>query len=151
MADNRRAFGPARPVVAGLVLARRRRLAVEQRAGQRVVSVGRIAAAIDDVALLGGRRLLAKVVRGVHLVDIAGDHHPLGIAPWTGADAVARIDRRLAVRLLRAEIGAPSMASRADRFGELLAMLVRTVEPAKIAAMAEPHAGHEEGHVVLLR
>src|SRR5207237_50623 len=68
MADDRGALRTARPVLAGLVVARREGLAVRRRAGQRVVLVRRIAAAVDDVAFLGQRGLLGQVVGAVQLV-----------------------------------------------------------------------------------
>src|SRR4029077_18322298 len=93
MPEHRRTLGAAGPVVAGLVLTRRERSAVGLRAGQGVVPVGRVAAAVDDIALLGQRRLLADVVVvAMQFGNILGNDHPFDVLPWTMSDAVARVD-----------------------------------------------------------
>ena len=100
MPDHRRALSAARPVVAGLVLTRREGSAVGLRAGQRVVPVGGVPAAVDHIPLLGERRLLGQVVViAVQIVDILGDDRPFGVLPRTLADAVPGVDRRLPRRL----------------------------------------------------
>src|SRR5690606_12310737 len=70
--------------------------AVVEAAREDVVLVGRVADAVDHVAVLGERGLLGDVVgRGVvQLVDVRGDHDALGVVPWTPADAVAGVDGR---------------------------------------------------------
>src|ERR1700737_858981 len=58
----------ARPVLAGAVVAGSKCGAVGLRSRQHVVAVGRIAAAVDDVALFAQRGLLGEVVAtGVQL------------------------------------------------------------------------------------
>src|SRR5215469_2497430 len=121
MPEHRRSLTAARPVVAGLVVTRRKRRAVGLRAGQRVVPVGSVAAAVDDIALLGQCGLLGDVVFTVQFVETFGDDHPLDVLPRTLADAVARVDRRLTVDRLGAEIRVPGMAAGADSLGQLLA------------------------------
>src|SRR5437588_7987319 len=111
MADDRGALGAAGPVVAGLVVARREGAAIRRRAGQRVMLVRGVAAAVDDVAFLGQRGLLREIVGAVQLVEILGDDNPLGVLPRPLADAVAGVDRRLAVGRLGAEIGVPGMGA----------------------------------------
>src|ERR1041384_842061 len=147
MAEHSSALRAARPVLAGLVLARRKGAAVRHRAGQRVVLVGRIAAAIDDVALLGQRGLLCQIVLAMQFVDILGDNDALGILPRTLADAVARIDCGFAVGGLGAEIGMPGSAARAGRLRQLLTVLIGAVEPAEIGTLADWRARHTEAHV----
>src|SRR6266436_7843141 len=95
VADHRGTLGAARPVVAAPVVTRRKRLAVGLRAGQRIVPVGGVADAIDDIALFGEGRLLGQVVGAMELVDVFGDGDTLAVLPWSTADAVAGIDRRL--------------------------------------------------------
>src|SRR5438105_6003637 len=56
--EHRRAFGAFRPVAARHVLGTRERSAIGFGAGEYVVLVRRIAASVDDVALLGQRGLL---------------------------------------------------------------------------------------------
>src|SRR6266851_6958862 len=68
VADDSGTLGAARPVVAGPVFTLRKCLAVRLRAGQRIVSVGSVAAAVDDIALFGEIRLLRQVVGAVELV-----------------------------------------------------------------------------------
>src|SRR5688572_16549338 len=62
VADDRRALAAFRPVAAGGVAAGGRVHAGRIRARENVVLVGLFAAALDDLALLGERGLLAEVV-----------------------------------------------------------------------------------------
>ena len=91
MPDLGAAVAAARPVVAGQVVAGER--AVQVRAGQDVVPVRRVAAAVDDLALLGQRVLLAQLVAvAVQVGDARGYDDALGVLPGAGADAVLGID-----------------------------------------------------------
>src|SRR6516162_6306228 len=125
MPYHRRALAAARPVVAGFVVAGRESSAVRLRAGQRVVLIGRIATAVDDITLLGKRGLFGQIVLTVQVIDVLGDDDALAILPRPPADAIARIDRRLPVRRLRAEIGPPGMVA-----GSL---------PARVVGRGGPH------------
>ena len=85
-----------------------------RRAGQHVVTVRREADAGDDVAALGERVVEAElVVVAVQIVEAGRDDRALEVLPRAVADAVARVDRGLAVGGLGAEIGAPGLAARA--------------------------------------
>jgi hypothetical protein len=137
--------------VAGLVVAGRKGAAVGLGAGQRVVLVGGIAAAVDDVALLGQGALLRQIVVAVQFVDIFGDDDALGVLPRAVPDAVARIDRGLAVRGLRAEIGMPGVTAGPRALREPLTDLVGPGQTAEIGTFAGPGAGDKKGHVGLLR
>jgi hypothetical protein len=149
--DDRRALRAARPVVAGFVVPRRKGAAVGLRAGQRIVLVWSVAEAVDDVALLGQVGLLSKIVVAVQLIDILGDHHAFGVLPRPAPDTVARIDGRLAVGHLGAEIGMPGVISGRRALREPLADLVGTGQTTEICAFAGAGAGHEEGHIGRLR
>ena len=86
------------------------RRAVRLRAGEDVVPVRRVAAAVDHLALLGQRGLLADLVVGaVQIVDVLRDHLALGVLPRAVADAVAGVDG--CPGALRAQIGAPGLAA----------------------------------------
>src|SRR6185437_4024604 len=124
MADHGRALRRARPVLAGAILARRERGAIGLGSRQRVVAVRRIAAAVDDFALLAERGLLGQAVGAVQLGDVLGDHGAFRILPRSLADAVLRIDSRLAVGGLGREIGAPGLGARAGRLRQRLAVIV---------------------------
>ena len=92
------------------------RPAVGLRAGQDVVPVRRIAAAVDRLALLVQRGLLGQVVAvAVQIGDALGDHRALGVLPRAVADAILGVH---GVRALRAEIGAPGLAGRAGGLRE---------------------------------
>src|SRR4051794_36292600 len=106
MTEHGRALRAARPIMTGTVVAGRKRSAVRLRAGQDIVPVWRIAAAIDDFPLFAKRGLLGQMIVAVQLVESAGDDVALGVAPGALADAVARIDAGTAVGRLRAQIGA---------------------------------------------
>ena len=75
----------------------------------------------------------------------------LEILPRALADAVARIDRRLAAAFLGAEIGAPGLAARAVALRQRLAVLVGPRDAAEVGALAGPRAGDEERHLRRLR
>src|SRR5207249_5691323 len=62
MADHRRPLAALRPVAAGAVIAGCERGAVGLRAGQDVVHVGCVATAVDQLPLLGQRRLLVMLL-----------------------------------------------------------------------------------------
>src|SRR6185295_20140130 len=114
-----------------------------------VVTVGRVATAVDHLALLAERSLLAEIVVGaVQVVDRLGDHDAFGILPGTVADAVARVDRAGA---LRAQISPPGLAGGAGGLRELGAAGVGAGQSAEIGALAGAGAGDEEGHRRLLR
>src|SRR3954470_15652015 len=125
MADDRRALRARRPVLAGLVVTRGKCAAVGLRTREDVVPVRRVAAAVDDLALLAERGLLGEVVgRPVQVGNVLGDHSALGVLPRSLADAVARVDGRLAVGGLRGEISAPGLAAGAAGLGQLLALRI---------------------------
>src|SRR6266446_5048580 len=87
----------------------------------------------------------------MQLVDILGDRHALAVLPGSASDAVARVDRRLAVGGLRAEVGVPGMAAGTDCLGELLAQPVGAGEAAEIATLAGAGAGDKKRRAGLLR
>src|SRR5262249_20286546 len=148
MADHGGALPALAPIAAGPVIARRKGAAVRLRAGQHVVPVGRVGAAVDRLALLAERRLLVDLVVGaVQVVDALRDHLALGVPPGPAPDAVARLD---GVCPLRAQIGVPGMAARPSRLGQRLAMAVGALDAAEVAALSGPGAGEEERHVALL-
>jgi hypothetical protein len=112
------------------------------------VPVRGIAAAVDDIALLGQCGLLGDVVViAMQIGDILGNDHPFDVLPWTFADAVARVDRRLAVGRLSAEIGVPSVAAGSRGLRQLLANSIRPRQAAEVGALAGAGTGHKEGHV----
>src|SRR5262245_7067809 len=108
MADDGRAGIGAGPVVAGRVLfTAADRAAVGRRAGEDVVRVRLVAAAVDHLAGFGEGGLLVEVVLvAVQVVERAGDHFALRVLPRAAADTVARIDR---FRTGGAEVGAPGL------------------------------------------
>src|ERR1700681_4185814 len=108
------------------------------------MTVRRVAHAGNDKAALGHRSAHAQlVVVAVQIVDVLGDDVTLEVLPRTVADAVARVDRRLAVGVLGTQIGPPGFAPRAVALGQLLAVAVGALEAAEIAALAGPGAGDE--------
>src|SRR5215475_6944202 len=141
MADHGRALGAARPVATGAILAGRKSPAFRRRAGQDVMTVRCKAHARNDLAPLSQRRVHAKlVIVAVQIIDVLSDDFALEILPRAVANAVTRIDRRLAVGSLGAQIGAPGSSSRAMTLRQLLTILVGTFKAAEIGALAGPHA-----------
>src|SRR6185369_2503356 len=138
VAKHRRAFAALRPVAAGAVFARGERRAVGLGAGENVVGVRVVAAPVHRRAFLGQRGLLVEVRVGVQVGDALRDHLALGVLPGALADAVLGVDRLVA---LRAQVGMPSVAARARRLRERLAVLVGAGEAAVVGAFAGAGAG----------
>src|SRR4051812_16415799 len=116
------------------------------------MSVRSKAHAGNDEAPLGQRRVHGKrIVIAVQIVDVLGDGFALEILPWTAADAITRIDRRLAVRRLGAEIGAPGLSARAVALRQLQTKRIGALEAAEIGALARPGADNKECHIRRLR
>src|SRR3954471_24347548 len=152
MADDRRALRARRPILAGLVVTRGKCAAVGLRNREDVVPVRRVAAAVDDLALLAERGLLGEVVgRPVQVGNVLGDHSALGVLPRSLADAVARGDGWLAVGGLRGEISAPGLAAGPAGLGQLLALRIGPLQATEIGAFTRTVGGHEERHVGRLR
>ena len=106
----------------------------------------------NDLASLGQRRVHGKrIAVAVQIVDALGDGFALEILPRTVADAVARIDRRLTVGGLSAEIGAPGLSARAVALRQLQAKRIGAFQAAEIGALAGPVADDKECHVRRLR
>src|SRR5690606_31954189 len=131
MADHGGAVAAAGPVAAGAILPGRERGAVRLRAGQDVVPVRAVAAAVDYLAPLVERGLLVEVVVAVQLVDVLRNDHTLRVLPRSAPDAIARINRLAAIGL-SAEVGAPGAAARPHRLRELLAVGIGALEPAEV-------------------
>jgi hypothetical protein len=74
----------------------------------------------------------------VQIVDVLSDDFALEILPRAVANAVTRIDGRLAVGSLGAQIGAPDFSSCAVALCQLLTMLVGAFKAAEIGALAGP-------------
>src|SRR5581483_5207155 len=145
MTDDRRPARILGPVAAGGVTPGGREHALRVRAGQDVMFVRLIASALNWLRLLVEGCLLGDIdLLGVKLLDIVGDHHALGVLPWTLADAVACVDASLAARLRGAEIGVPVGAGRAGRLGQRLAVRVGTRQTTKVTALAGIHASHKK-------
>src|SRR5579885_81879 len=149
VAEHDGALGGARVIFASAVLAQRESGAVRLRAGQNVVPVRLVAAAVDYLTFFREVVLLVELVIGaVQVGDACGDNDTFGVHPRTLADAVARIH---GVRTLRGQVGVPRLTARADRGGKFLAMAIGAGKSAEIAAFTRSVAGHKEAHVRLLR
>src|SRR2546425_2158151 len=81
VADHRRALTALRPVAARAIVAAREGGAVRLGAGEDVVHVRRVAAAVDLLALLRQRRVLGEVVLAVELGHVLRDDGALGVLP----------------------------------------------------------------------
>src|ERR1043165_7850083 len=111
MTDHRGARGALAPVAAGALVRAGEGGTIGLRAGQDVVTIRRVAASVDHIALLIQRSLLVEIVRRtVQVGDVLGDHRALGVLPWAAADAVLGIN---GTGTLRREISLPRLAGRA--------------------------------------
>src|SRR5262245_59834704 len=107
MADHGRSLPALRPVATSTILAGREGRAVRLGAGQDVVHVRCVTAAVDHLSLLGERRLLVEVVLAVQLGHALGDDGALGVLPGSAPDAVLGVDGAWP---LRAQVGTPGLA-----------------------------------------
>src|SRR5262245_11042139 len=113
MANHGCALGATRPVATGAIVTGGKSATFRGRAGQDVVTVGCKAHARNDLAPFGQRRVHAKlVVVAVQIVDCLSEDFALEILPRSVANAVTRIDGRLSVGSLGAQIGAPGFSAR---------------------------------------
>ncbi len=70
---------------------------IQGGAGQNVVLIWRITPAVDNVAILSHRTLLAQVHEfAVQLIQVLCHHYSIGVVPGSKTDAVAGIDGWLA-------------------------------------------------------
>src|SRR5687768_3352847 len=146
MADHRPAgrLG-AGPVAAWRITGLQR--SVRLRAGEDVVLVAR-----DRSALLGQRVLAAESVGiGMQIGPRLRDHPALRIHPRPLADAIARVDRRLAGRSGGAQIRAPRAVPGSRGRGKCLTLLIRAGESTEIGPVARAGARDEKTHLILLR
>src|SRR6476660_877678 len=83
----------------------------------------------------------------MEFVEVPGDEHAVGVAPWTGADAGACINGLAAVGriVIGAEIRTPCVSSGAGGGCQLLAQRVGAAQAAQISRRA-PRAADEERH-----
>src|SRR5262249_26835319 len=147
MTNHGRALGAARPVVAGTILLWRGGAGFGGRAGQYVMTGGGKTYARDKLAPLAQRGVHAVLgFVALRIVDILSDNLALEILPWPAADAVARIDGRLALGRLRAQIGMPGFAARAMALCQLQTVSVGAVQAAEVGSLARPGASHKECH-----
>src|SRR5690348_17575580 len=148
MTEHHGALSAARVVFASVILIIGEGGSVRFRAGQNIVLVRSIAAAVVDRTFFRQRGLLGNVVRAMKLGDVLRNCHSLGIHPWSLADAVAGI---YSAGSLRREVGMPGLGASASRCREILAMTIGAGDTAKIRALALAGAGHKKRHVCLLR
>jgi hypothetical protein len=66
-------------------------------------------------------------------------------------NAVARIDRRLIILGLRAQVRMPSVGASTYRGSKRLAVRVSAGQTTEVSSFAQSHAGNEECHRMLLR
>src|SRR5258705_7977298 len=79
--------------------------------------------------------------------DVAGNQLTLGVVPWSGTDAIARIQTRRSAPLFLAKVGVPCVieVEPARGLSGVLTNLVGAGDSAEIAS-ARRVLGNEEGH-----
>src|SRR6266481_112256 len=110
--------------------------AVELRAGQDIVTVGSVAASVDDFTLFSERCLLTELVFvTVQIGHVVRNTSAFGVVPRALANAVSGIDRRLTVGSDGAEIGAPGAVAGPRSHGQILAVPVGSGHPPEIRSI----------------
>ena len=146
--------GFARPIAAGVIGCVRERFAFGGGAGQDVVRVRRVAEAVHGAALFIQSAQLhqtvadASLLRGIAVEhrEILSDDSAGGVIPRSRPDAVARINRGLAVASLCAQVGMPRAIAGVGSRGQHLAMRIRSRESAEVGSFAHADAGDEKAH-----
>jgi hypothetical protein len=111
-----------------------------------------IADAGDYQAAFRQRRLGTEfVIVTVKVIHVLRDHFALEILPGTAANAIARIDRRLIVCRLGAQIRVPRPRACTSPLRKLLALTVGSLKTADIRTLPGTGARHKKGHVRRLR
>src|SRR5688572_24116445 len=142
MSNDRASGGVARPVVTGRVCrAADHDTTVRVGAGENVVLVGCVAAAIDRRALFVERKFLVDAVPiaiqvAVQVGDIPCDDCSTRVVPRSASDTIARVDG-LGLSLSRrgAQVGAPGPVTGSDGRRELLAVGICSGETAQIGSV----------------
>jgi hypothetical protein len=83
----------------------------------------------------------------VEIVNVLSNNFTLEILPGTGPDAIARINGRLPIGGLRAQIGTPGFAPSTRALSQFLAIPVCTLDAAQIGTLARARARDEKRHV----
>src|SRR5262249_49798772 len=113
-----------------------------------VVTVGREAYSRDHLASLAQRDVHGKlVVIAVEILYVLSDYLAFKILPWTAANAVTRINGRLAIGILTAQISAPGFAPSAISLSQLLAIAIRPLKATEISPFPRPKARDKKRHV----
>src|SRR5438309_1544462 len=115
MSDPDRTRRAARPVVAGVIRVIAESATIGRRAGQNVMDIAVLGLAPDHLTLFVQDRQLPQTIMllrrfqrvAMQFILIGGNDAALRVVPGTGANTVARIDRRLTGARLGAEIGMP--------------------------------------------
>jgi hypothetical protein len=116
------------------------------------MTIGSVSDTRDHGTPFCQRRLHAQfIILAVKIVSVLRDNLALEVLPGPAPDAIARIDRRLAIGSLGTEISSPSFAASTCPVRQFLAVPVRSLDTAKISTLAEPSARNEKGHVRCLR
>src|SRR4051812_29346575 len=147
MTHHHGALGAFGVIATGTVLSGSERRTVRLGASEDVMAVRRVTAPVNHLALFAQRGVLAEIVRrAMQVSDILRNRGALGVHPRAAADAILGVD---GIRTLCREIGVPRLAASARRLRERLAVPVRALDPAEIAALSGTRASDEEGHRVL--
>ena len=150
MAEHGGAFFAARPIAAGHIFGGRERAAVGLGAGEDVVHIRFVAAAVDGLAFFAQRGLFVEIVFAVQLVGIFRDDDAFGILSRPASDAVARVDGGPLPGPAGAQVSAPGAVAGPGRLRERLAMFVGARQAAEIRAFSRADAGDEKSHVGVL-
>jgi len=158
------AIGVTRPVAARVIGRVRKSSAIRLRARQHLVLVTTRPGAFrvftqarNDLALLRERGHFVQIAAEtgkfdgvpVQIGKIMSDHFPFGVVPGSLPNPVPRIDRRLTVLGLRAEVCVPGVIASPHYGSKRLAVRVRAGQTAEVRPFAQPHAGDEECHWML--
>ncbi len=114
--------------------------------------VGRVARALDRFALFRESRgpvqgiANAGFIQGVamQMAHTTCHQRTLDVVPGAHADAVARVDGRLAIRRLRAQVGPPVLIYHVHAGSELLAMGIGTGQATQVSALARAHTAYKK-------
>ena len=152
VADHRRALAALGPVAAGRVDAAGDRRAVGLRAGQDVVHVRRVAAAVDDSPFSVSAVSLLRLLAPCSSATLLATTTPLALRHGPGPMRSRALTAAAPPRGLRAQVGTPGAVARAGRGGERLVQSGRRRRGRRGRRPCPSRcSSHEEAHVVLRR
>jgi hypothetical protein len=148
VAQHRGSLRAARPVVAGPIFPGREGTAIRLGTSESIVTKWGVPHAWNHSAALRQRGLRVElVVVAVKIIDALCNNFSFKVLPGAAANAIARVDSRLSINGLRAQIGSPSFTTSTCSLCEFLTISVSALYAAEIGTLAWASAYDKKRHI----